>query len=89
MAGEPASNGGWGSYSIISWIAFARTGRPTCDTPDWPRYSAKDQPLMEFGATAEVRRGFRQAKLDAHEALMPSELAKLHREFAALVEEGF
>lgn len=49
------------------WVAFAKTGAPSCDV-SWPKYQpAKDQ-LVEFGAGSGVREGFRDAEFDAQEA---------------------
>jgi para-nitrobenzyl esterase len=56
------------------WVAFARAGAPTCEVA-WPRYEpAKDQ-LVEFGAEAGVRTGFRDPQLDAQEAALLPTLA--------------
>lgn len=49
------------------WVAFAKTGAPSCDIV-WPAYDpAKDQ-LAEFGAHSGVRDGFRKGQLDAQQA---------------------
>jgi para-nitrobenzyl esterase len=58
------------------WVAFAKTGVPTCGTDTWPAYSpAKDQ-LMEFGSTSGVRTNFRKPELDAQEAMVLPTLAR-------------
>jgi para-nitrobenzyl esterase len=47
------------------WAAFAKTGEPKCASgPAWPKYDAKTDQLMEFGAPAGVRTNFRKAELD-------------------------
>lgn len=49
------------------WVAFAKTGAPSCDIA-WPAYDpAKDQ-LVEFGAQSGVRDGFRKPQLDVQQA---------------------
>ena len=49
------------------WVAFAKTGAPSCDIA-WPAYDpAKDQ-LVEFGAQSGVRDGFRKGQLDVQQA---------------------
>jgi para-nitrobenzyl esterase len=51
------------------WVAFARTGRPTCASgPAWPAYTPQGDQLMEFGAPPSVQTHFRKAQLDAQEA---------------------
>ena len=50
------------------WVAFARTGVPTCQgAPPWPAYTPERDELMDFGATPTVRQHFRQPQLDAQE----------------------
>jgi hypothetical protein len=44
---------------------------------------------MELGATAQVRKHFRNAQLDAHEAAMKDDLAAQRQELAQLLENGF
>lgn len=47
------------------WVAFAKTGEPKCASgPDWPKYDAKTDQLMEFGAPSGVRTNFRKDALD-------------------------
>lgn len=54
------------------WVAFAKTGAPTCAAP-WPAYDPARDELLEFGAQTGVRTNFRKAKLDAQEQqVMPS-----------------
>ena len=50
------------------WVAFAKTGAPTCPTPQpWPAYtSARDQ-LMEFGDMVSVKTHFRKPQIDAQQ----------------------
>ena len=50
------------------WVAFAKTGKPTCPSgPAWPAFTADGDQLMEFGAPAGVRQHFRKPELDAQE----------------------
>jgi para-nitrobenzyl esterase len=50
------------------WVAFAKTGVPTCQgAPAWAPYSPERDELMEFGAAATVRQHFRQPQLDAQD----------------------
>ncbi|HWA63072.1 MAG TPA: carboxylesterase family protein [Caulobacteraceae bacterium] len=50
------------------WIAFAKTGRPACDTGEaWPVYTGAADELMEFGTSPAVRQHFRKTFLDADE----------------------
>jgi para-nitrobenzyl esterase len=51
------------------WVAFARTGLPTCDgAPAWPAYTSANDQLMDFEATPAVTAHFRKAQYDAQEA---------------------
>lgn len=60
------------------WVAFAKTGKPTCNTTaKWPAYSAKIDQLYEFGATSGVRTNFRKAELDAATAKEPAVAAAI------------
>jgi para-nitrobenzyl esterase len=53
------------------WVAFARTGAPTCDgAPAWPAYTPADDWLMEFGLTTQARQHWRKAQLDALEPVL-------------------
>ncbi|HEY9219657.1 MAG TPA: carboxylesterase family protein, partial [Phenylobacterium sp.] len=56
------------------WVAFAKTGAPTCKIA-WPRYEAGKDQLVEFGAQSGVRSDFRKAQLDAQEAAVLPTLA--------------
>jgi para-nitrobenzyl esterase len=50
------------------WVAFARTGIPTCQgAPAWAPYSPERDELMEFGLATAVRQHFRQPQLDAQD----------------------
>jgi para-nitrobenzyl esterase len=50
------------------WAAFAKTGVPACDgVAAWPAYG--DDQLVEFGTEVAVRRDFRKAPLDFHDAV--------------------
>ncbi len=50
------------------WVSFAKTGAPACKAaPVWPAYTTASDQLMEFGLTADVRKGFRKAQRDAVE----------------------
>jgi hypothetical protein len=44
---------------------------------------------MELGLTARVRKNFRKAQLDEHEAAMKDDLAAQRRELDRLRREGF
>jgi para-nitrobenzyl esterase len=50
------------------WVAFAKTGAPTCTgAPAWPAYAPGSDRLMEFGLTTGVREHFRKPQLDAQD----------------------
>ena len=59
------------------WVAFAKTGRPTCPaTPAWPPYSQAGDQLMDFEVQPVVRRGLNKPQDDALErAVLPAILA--------------
>ncbi|CAN5283670.1 carboxylesterase family protein [soil metagenome] len=46
------------------WVSFAKNGTPKCGATAWPKYDAKSDQLMEFGAPSGVRTNFRKAALD-------------------------
>jgi para-nitrobenzyl esterase len=51
------------------WVAFAKTGEPKCASGEaWPKYTAKSDQLMEFGAPSGVRTNFRKEALDKFQA---------------------
>ncbi len=51
------------------WVAFAKTGRPTCaGAPLWPPYSPDSDALLFFGATPQVVQRFRAHALDYQQA---------------------
>jgi para-nitrobenzyl esterase len=53
------------------WVSFATTGKPRCEgAPEWPRYTARDDRVMDLGASPTVRTAYRKAQLDAQEAAM-------------------
>ncbi|HEX2559372.1 carboxylesterase/lipase family protein [Phenylobacterium sp.] len=56
------------------WVAFAKTGAPTCDVA-WPKYRPAKDELVEFGAQAGVRSGFRDPEFDAQDAAILPTLA--------------
>jgi para-nitrobenzyl esterase len=57
------------------WVAFARTGVPTCAGGQaWPRYSAQTDQLLDFGDPPAVRTRFRKTQLDAQEAAARTKL---------------
>ncbi|MFC3079263.1 carboxylesterase/lipase family protein [Phenylobacterium terrae] len=56
------------------WVAFAKTGAPTCDVA-WPKYQPGKDQLVEFGDQSGVRTGFRDPKFDAQEAALLPTLA--------------
>ncbi len=49
------------------WVAFARTGTPTCGEVRWPRYDPSKDQLLEIGMDVGVRQHFRKPQLDAQE----------------------
>ncbi len=51
------------------WVAFARTGVPTCGPGPWPAYHPARDQLMEFGSESGLRTNFRKSQLDAQEAV--------------------
>jgi para-nitrobenzyl esterase len=50
------------------WVAFARTGAPSCGDEAWPAYTPATDELMAFGSRSGVAAHFRKAQLDAQEA---------------------
>ncbi len=53
------------------WVAFARTGKPTCTgAPAWPPYDRASDRLMHFDTSIGVEAHFRKAQYDALEAAM-------------------
>jgi len=57
------------------WVAFARTGVPTCAGGQaWPRYGARTDRLLDFGDPPAVRTHFRKTQLDAQEAAAKAKL---------------
>jgi para-nitrobenzyl esterase len=51
------------------WVAFAKQGSPVCPgAPMWPAYRKDGDELLDFGATAVVRRGLDASQLDFIEA---------------------
>jgi len=72
------------------WVSFARSGRPSCEgAPEWPRYRAQSDQIMELGTTAQVRKNFRKLQLDAQEAAMQNDLAAQRQVLEELVRGGF
>jgi hypothetical protein len=57
--------------------------------PEWPRYRSKNDQIMELGSTAQVRKNFRKAQLDAHEAAMRNDLAAQPQVLDQLLRDGF
>jgi para-nitrobenzyl esterase len=57
---------------IAYWVAFAKTGQPgAAGGPDWPRFSAANDQLLEFGADGvNVRQAFDKARLDFVESVV-------------------
>jgi para-nitrobenzyl esterase len=50
------------------WVAFAKTGAPSCPTPQpWPAYTPGRDQLMEFGDKVSVKTHFRKPQLDAQQ----------------------
>ena len=54
------------------WVAFAKTGTPTCGGQAWPKYDPASDQLMEFGTSSGVRTNFRKPALDAAQAAVAS-----------------
>jgi para-nitrobenzyl esterase len=54
------------------WVSFAKSGTPKCGQTAWPRYDAKTDQLMEFGASSGVRTNFRKAAMDAAQQAEPA-----------------
>ena len=50
------------------WVAFVKSGVPTCGSQAWPAYTRARDQLFEFGAKPGVRTHFRKTQLDAQEA---------------------
>jgi para-nitrobenzyl esterase len=50
------------------WVAFAKSGAPSCGGHAWPAYTPATDELMAFGPKAGVLAHFRKAQLDAEEA---------------------
>jgi para-nitrobenzyl esterase len=50
------------------WVAFAKTGAPSCGGMSWPAYTPANDELMEFGPHSGVVAHFRKAQLDAEQA---------------------
>ncbi len=57
------------------WVAFAKSGAPSCGPEGWPAYDANNDRLLEFGSPSGVRTAFRKAQLDAQEAAVLPRLA--------------
>jgi len=56
------------------WVAFARSGLPTCEgAPPWPAYRAEEELLMDFANQATVHKSADDAILDAVHAELWSE----------------
>jgi para-nitrobenzyl esterase len=49
------------------WVAFAKSGQPCAGGPQWPKYDATSDQLLEFGPDIAVRAGFRKTQLDVHQ----------------------
>jgi para-nitrobenzyl esterase len=47
------------------WVAFARTGKPSCaPAPEWPAYTPATDLRMEFGTDIKVAKPERAAAYD-------------------------
>jgi para-nitrobenzyl esterase len=58
------------------WVAFAKTGAPTCPTPQpWPAYNPATDRLIEFGDTVSFKTHFRKPQLDAQQTSKAALLA--------------
>jgi para-nitrobenzyl esterase len=51
------------------WVAFARTGAPSCGGMAWPAYTPASDQLMEFGPKSGAVAHFRKVQLDALQAV--------------------
>ena len=72
------------------WVSFVKSGRPTCEgAPVWPRYSPRENRIMELGSVAAVRTDFRRAQLDAQEKAMKADLAAQRQDLDRLLADGF
>ena len=68
------------------WVSFAETGKPNCtDAPDWPRYSASEDRLMNIDSRPSVETHVRKRQLDAQDAMMADNIATQRRSLAELV----
>jgi len=70
------------------WITFAKTGKPQCEgAPEWPRYSAEQDPLMELGSSPRVLTRYRKAQLDAQERAMQDVIDDIRKSIEELVHK--
>jgi para-nitrobenzyl esterase len=49
------------------WVAFAKTGQPSCGGMAWPAYTPGSDQLMEFGEKSGVVAHYRKRELDMQE----------------------
>jgi para-nitrobenzyl esterase len=69
------------------WVSFARSGKPDCiDAPEWPRYSASEDKLMNIDIRPSVEQHVRKQQLDAQTAAMAENIAAQRRSLAKLVK---
>ena len=68
-AGPAAADRAMATLMHGCWVAFAKTGKPTCPSGQaWPAYTPEGDQLMEFGVDSGVRQHFRKPELDVLEA---------------------
>lgn len=72
------------------WTSFARTGQPACEgAPAWPRYTPRDQAVMELNTSPAVRRQFERRRLDLQIAHMQADLAYQRTQLDRVLADGF
>jgi len=49
------------------WVAFAKTGQPSCGGMAWPAYTPGSDQLMEFGEKSGVVAHYRKREFDMQE----------------------
>ena len=55
-----------------AWVAFAKTGDPSCAAlPEWPASSPNDEAIMVFDRTCEVRHNYDHELIRLHDKISP------------------
>jgi para-nitrobenzyl esterase len=68
------------------WVSFAKTGKPQCEgAPEWPRYTAEGDQLMDLGVRPKVVAGYRAVQLDAQEKAMQDVIADTRHSIEDLI----